>query len=662
MNRSEYEALKDNIEKLNIAYYDNDEPLVTDAEYDKMTRKLTATEKEHPEWVSADSPTQHVGGTANSTFEKVTHKVQMQSLTDVFDTEEVKDFCSGVAGQLSSVEYVVEQKIDGLSCSIEYTNGILTRASTRGNGFVGEDVTENVKNVIGVPHKLKEKIPFLEVRGEIYMTEHDFDVINQKLEDNGESTFKNPRNCAAGTLRQHNSKIVKERKLHMFIFNLQQVEGKDFDTHSETLTWMEQQGFTVSPEWKICKTVNDVLKRIEEIGEERNNLPYPTDGAVVKVNSLASRAELGVNAKTPKWAVAYKYAPEQQESVVLNIVAQVGRTGRITPVAEIEPVELAGTTVSRATLHNQDQVNRLGIGIGDHIIIQKAGEIIPEIVCVLADKRPKDVKTYVIPAVCPVCGGKVERDEGSADMRCTNSMCPAQISRSIEFFASKSGMDITGMGPSVIEKLINNGYIKNIADIYTLESRKDELIESNIIGREKTVENLISAINKSKDNGAVKLFTALGIKNCGESISKLVFWTCRSIKDLYHVKAKNLIETDGIGEVIANTIADWFSKDDNLAIIDKLEAYGVKTDTIDDDSTVSMLLDGQTFVITGTLPSLKRDEAKKLIEDNGGKVSGSVSKKTDYLLAGADAGSKLAKAKELGVKVISEEDLKNLIN
>ena len=662
MNRSEYEALKDNIEKLNIAYYDNDEPLVTDAEYDKMTRKLKATEKEHPEWVSADSPTQHVGGTANSTFEKVTHKVQMQSLTDVFDTEEVKDFCSGVAGQLSSVEYVVEQKIDGLSCSIEYTNGILTRASTRGNGFVGEDVTENVKNVIGVPHKLKEKIPFLEVRGEIYMTEHDFDVINQKLEDNGESTFKNPRNCAAGTIRQHNSKIVKERKLHMFIFNLQQVEGKDFDTHSETLTWMEQQGFTVSPEWKICKTVNDVLKRIEEIGEERNNLPYPTDGAVVKVNSLASRAELGVNAKTPKWAVAYKYAPEQQESVVLIIVAQVGRTGRITPVAEIEPVELAGTTVSRATLHNQDQVNRLGIGIGDHIIIQKAGEIIPEIVCVLADKRPKDVKTYVIPAVCPVCGGKVERDEGIADMRCTNSMCPAQISRSIEFFASKSGMDITGMGPSVIEKLINNGYIKNIADIYTLESRKDELIESNIIGREKTVENLISAINKSKDNGAVKLFTALGIKNCGESISKLVFWTCRSIKDLYHVKAKNLIETDGIGEVIANTIADWFSKDDNLAIIDKLEAYGVKTDTIDDDSTVSMLLDGQTFVITGTLPSLKRDEAKKLIEDNGGKVSGSVSKKTDYLLAGADAGSKLAKAKELGVKVISEEDLKNLIN
>lgn len=656
----DYEALKAYIEEQNRKYYDEDNPDITDAEYDQLTQKLRGIETAHPDWVTADSPSQHVGGNANEKVgKKVTHNVPMKSLRDVFSIEEVTAFCKDPIIAHDNAEFVVEKKIDGLSISIEYVNGEYTRASTRGNGSVGEDVTENIRNVIGVPKKLTNPVPFLEVRGEVYMAEKDFIDTNKRQEDTGGMLFKNPRNCAAGTIRQLNPKVVAERKLRIFVFNLQQVEGIDFNTHSETLDWMAAQGFTVSPEYKICRTVQEVTDEINHIGKIKSTLKYPIDGAVVKVNNLGERKLIGETSKTPKWAVAYKYAPEQQESVVKNIILQVGRTGRITPVAEIEPVELAGTTVSRATLHNQEQINRLDIGIGDTIIVQKAGEIIPEIVGVIKDKRPAGTVRYVISDVCPICGGKVEKDEEHADMRCTNHLCPAQISRSIEFFAGKEGMDIIGFGPSVSEKLLKAGYIKTFADIYSLKDKREKLISEKVIGKDKTVDNLLAAIENSKTVGAAKVFAALGIRNSGTFAGKILFNKYQSIDEVAAATEEELAALDGIGEITAKAIVEFFSNSKNQAIITQLKDSGV--DMTAQKKVTRTALAGFTFVITGTLPTMSRTEAKELIESNGGKVSSSVSRKTSYLLAGEEAGSKLSKAKELGITILTEDELKKMI-
>lgn len=660
--KEDYEKLKAYIEEQNRKYYDEDNPDITDAEYDKLTQKLRKVEEEHPDWITADSPSQHVGGNASEKVgEKVTHEVPMKSLRDVFSLEEVTAFCDDPNVASEATEFVVEKKIDGLSISIEYVNGEYSRASTRGNGVIGEDVTENVRYVIGVPQKLNMPVPFLEVRGEVYMTEKDFIEVNKKREEDDEVPFKNPRNCAAGTIRQQqNPKIIAERNLRIFVFNLQRVEGKTFKTHSETLDWMAEQGFTVSPNYKICKTTAEVIDEINHIGEIKSSLKFPMDGAVVKVNDLDERVSIGENTKTPKWAVAYKYAPEQQETVVTKIVVQVGRTGRITPVAEFESVELAGTTVSRASLHNQDQIDRLDIGVGDTIIVQKAGEIIPEIVSVLKDKRPEGVTKYNIPNKCPICGGKVERDEDHADMRCTNHLCPAQLSRSIEFFAGKEGMDIIGLGPSVAEKLLKAGYIKTFADIYALKDKREKLIEEKVIGKEKTVDNLIAAIEKSKTAGVVKVFAALGIRNSGTFAGKILFSKYKNIDEVANAPQDELAKLDGIGEITANAIAEFFANESNKLIIKQLKESGVEMEA--QIKETGSVLAGLTFVITGTLPTMSRTEAKELIENNGGKVSSSVSKKTSYLLAGEEAGSKLDKAKQLGVKIITEEEIKKMIS
>lgn len=658
--KKDYEELKAYIEEQNRKYYDEDDPDITDFEYDQLTQKLRKVEAEHPDWVTADSPSQHVGGNANENVgKKVTHEVPMKSLKDVFSIEEVTAFCEDPNVASTATEFVVEKKIDGLSISIEYVDGKYSRASTRGNGTIGEDVTENIKNVIGVPMELASPIPFLEVRGEVYMTDADFLEVNKRQEDNDKPLFKNPRNCAAGTIRQLDPKVVAERNLRIFVFNLQRANGKTFKTHSETLDWMAAQGFTVSPEYKICKTAEEVVAEINHIGDIKSQLEFPMDGAVVKVNSLDERVSIGENTKTPKWAVAYKYAPEQQETVVTNIVLQVGRTGRITPVAEIEPVELAGTTVSRATLHNQDQINRLDIGIGDTVIVQKAGEIIPEIVSVVKEKRPEGTTRYVISDTCPICGGKVEKDMEHADMRCTNHLCPAQLSRSIEFFASKEGMDIIGFGPSVTEKLLKAGYIKTFADIYTLKDKRDKLINEKIIGKEKTVDNLLTAIETSKTAGAAKVFAALGIRNSGTFAGKILFDKYESLDDIAKAPKEELALLDGIGEITASAITEFFANEGNQAIINQLKESGVVM-TAQKKVTGSALA-GLTFVITGTLPSMSRTEAKEFVENNGGKVSSSVSKKTSYLLAGEEAGSKLDKAKELGVKIITEAEIKEMV-
>lgn len=656
------EKLRKEIEYHINRYYNQDDPEITDYEYDQLMKELKKLEKEHPELITPDSPTQKVGGVAKrEAGVLVEHNVPMLSLQDVFEKGEVENFVSEMQKQLEDPEFVVEYKIDGLSLSLRYEEGELKLAETRGDGIqYGEDVTANARVIKDVKKKLKDKPEYLEVRGEVYMTEADFEKVNERQELLGKKMFANPRNCAAGTLRQLNTAVTKERGLSMFVFNIQDSRGISFETHTEGYEYLKKQGIKVIEEYTVCKTPEEVWAAIEKIGENRGNLPYDIDGAVVKLNRLSDREQLGATSKVPRWAVAYKYPPEEKETRVLDIELSVGRTGRITPTAVFEPVRLCGTSVSRATLHNQDFIDELDIGIGDTIVVYKSGEIIPKVRRVLHEKRPGGTKRFLIPEVCPVCGSRTEREKDTADIKCTSSSCPAQLERHIINFVGRDAMDIKGFGTVYIEDLVRLGYIKDIADIYGLKQHREELIEQGIIGKEKNTDKLLDAIEKSKQNEAYQLLTGFGIPNVGKAAAKTILRYFKNIDTLMEADVEELQKVEDVGEVTAVCIREFFEDEKNREIVERLKTCGVNVElkeTVNGDLRFA----GLTFVITGTLPSMDRKEAAALIDARGGKVTGSVSKKTDYLLAGENAGSKLAKANELGIRVISEDELKNML-
>lgn len=656
------EALRKEIEYHIERYYNQDDPEITDYEYDQKMNELKRLEKEHPEYVTPDSPTQKVGGSAKrEAGVLVEHNVPMLSLQDVFDRGEVENFVAEMKKQLDDPEFVVEYKIDGLSLSLRYEYGELKLAETRGDGIqYGEDVTANAKVIRDVKKKLKDKPEYLEIRGEVYMTEADFEKVNEKQELLGKKLFANPRNCAAGTLRQLDTAVTKERGLSMFIFNIQDARGISFETHTEGYEYLKKQGIRVIEEYTVCKTADEVWAAIEKIGENRGKLPYDIDGAVVKINRFSDREKLGATSKVPRWAVAYKYPPEEKETKLLDIELSVGRTGRITPTAVFEPVRLCGTSVSRATLHNQDFIDELDIGIGDTIVVYKSGEIIPKVRRVIHEKRPAGVKKFVIPNVCPVCGAKTEREKDTADIKCTSPNCPAQLERHMINFVGRDAMDIKGFGATYIMELVHLGYLKDIADIYDLKQHREELIEQGIIGKEKNTDKLLDAIEKSKQNEAFQLLTGFGIPNVGKAAAKTILKHFGSIEALMQADMESLQQIADVGEVTALCIRNYFQDENNCKIIERLKEAGVNMEMAESGSEDGRF-DGVTFVITGTLPTMERKAAAALIEAHGGKVSGSVSKKTNYLLAGENAGSKLTKANDLGVSVISEAELQEML-
>lgn len=656
------EALRKEIEYHIERYYNQDDPEITDYEYDQKMNELKRLEREHPEYVTSDSPTQKVGGSAKrEAGVLVEHNVPMLSLQDVFDRGEVENFVAEMKKQLEDPEFVVEYKIDGLSLSLRYEYGELKLAETRGDGIqYGEDVTANAKVIRDVKKKLKDKPEYLEIRGEVYMTEADFEKVNEKQELLGKKLFANPRNCAAGTLRQLDTAVTKERGLSMFIFNIQDARGISFETHTEGYEYLKKQGIRVIEEYTVCKTADEVWAAIEKIGENRGKLPYDIDGAVVKINRFSDREKLGATSKVPRWAVAYKYPPEEKETKLLDIELSVGRTGRITPTAVFEPVRLCGTSVSRATLHNQDFIDELDIGIGDTIVVYKSGEIIPKVRRVIHEKRPAGVKKFVIPNVCPVCGAKTEREKDTADIKCTSPNCPAQLERHMINFVGRDAMDIKGFGATYIMELVHLGYLKDIADIYDLKQHREELIEQGIIGKEKNTDKLLDAIEKSKQNEAFQLLTGFGIPNVGKAAAKTILKHFGSIEALMQADMESLQQVADVGEVTALCIRNYFQDENNCKIIERLKEAGVNMEMAETGSEDGRF-DGLTFVITGTLPTMDRKAAAALIEAHGGKVSGSVSKKTNYLLAGENAGSKLTKANDLGVSVISEAELQEML-
>lgn len=660
--REKIEALRKEIEYHIERYYNQDDPEITDYEYDQKMNELKRLEKEYPEYVTPDSPTQKVGGSAKrEAGVLVEHNVPMLSLQDVFDRGEVENFVAEMKKQLDDPEFVVEYKIDGLSLSLRYEYGELKLAETRGDGIqYGEDVTANAKVIRDVKKKLKDKPEYLEIRGEVYMTEADFEKVNEKQELLGKKLFANPRNCAAGTLRQLDTTVTKERGLSMFIFNIQDARGISFETHTEGYEYLKKQGIRVIEEYTVCKTADEVWAAIEKIGENRGKLPYDIDGAVVKINRFSDREKLGATSKVPRWAVAYKYPPEEKETKLLDIELSVGRTGRITPTAVFEPVRLCGTSVSRATLHNQDFIDELDIGIGDTIVVYKSGEIIPKVRRVIHEKRPAGVKKFVIPNVCPVCGAKTEREKDTADIKCTSPNCPAQLERHMINFVGRDAMDIKGFGATYIMELVRLGYLKDIADIYDLKQHREELIEQGIIGKEKNTDKLLDAIEKSKQNEAFQLLTGFGIPNVGKAAAKTILKHFGSIEALMQADMESLQQVADVGEVTALCIRNYFQDENNCKIIERLKEAGVNMEMAESGSEDGRF-DGLTFVITGTLPTMDRKAAAALIEAHGGKVSGSVSKKTNYLLAGENAGSKLTKANDLGVSVISEEELQEML-
>ena len=647
------DELKTLIEKANHNYYDLDAPTLEDDEYDALMRELRKIESEHPELLTEDSPSQRVGGSAQNTFEKVTHAVQMGSLQDVFDVDEVREFVERVKAE-GAEEFTVEPKIDGLSVSLVYENGVLTRGATRGDGFVGEDITPNIKTIRTIPLKLPEALPLIEVRGEVYMPKKSFAELCELQEKNGEPLPKNPRNAAAGSLRQKDSKITASRKLDIFCFNIQRAEGKEFSTHSESLEYIEKLGFHVVPDVRVCRTADEIIARIGEIGEMRQGLPFDIDGAVIKVNDIALRSEIGSTSKVPKWAVAFKYPPEEKETTLREIEVNVGRTGALTPVAVFDPVLLAGTTVSRAVLHNQDQITEKDIRVGDRIIVRKAGDIIPEVVRSVA--HADNSEPFYIPDICPVCGAKAVRDEDEAVIRCTNINCPAQLLRSIEHFASRGAMNIEGLGEAVVEQLVNADLVHNVADLYTLDIQSLTSLER--FGQ-KSAENLLENIEKSKKNELDKLIFALGIRGIGQRAAMLLCQKFGNMDSVMNATAEDIAAIDGFGEILADSVYTAMREPHRIALIERLKELGLNM--VYSDQKVSDKFAGLTFVLTGTLPTLKRDEAKAMIENQGGKCSGSVSKKTSYVVAGEEAGSKLTKANELGIPVISEEEFLNMI-
>ena len=646
---SRYKELKATILYHNDRYYNQDNPEITDYEYDMMMQELKGLEQKHPEYITSDSPTQKVGGSAKrEAGVLVRHNVPMLSLQDVFSKEDVDAFVADMQEQLVDPTFVVEYKIDGLSMALRYVNGKLDVAVTRGDGVLqGEDVTVNAKVIKDVKNILKEPIEYLEVRGEVYMTNEAFDKVNEIQEIKGKKLFANPRNCAAGTLRQLDSSITKERNLSMFVFNIQDAKGREFISHSEGYEYLKRQGIKIIEDYKICKTAKEVWEAIEAIGENRDKLGYDIDGAVVKIDSFADRQKLGATAKVPRWAVAYKYPPEEKETKLLAIELSVGRTGRITPTAIFEPIRLCGTTVSRATLHNQDFIDDLDVRIGDTIVVYKSGEIIPKVKGVVKEKRPADSA----PAV---------REGDNADIKCTNHSCPSKLVRNIVNFVGRDAMDIKGFGFAYVETLVDHGYLKDLSDIYGLIDKRQELLDKKIIGLVKSTDNLLNAIEGSKNNDAIKLLTSLGISNVGKSAAKSLMKKFKSIDNLMKASYAQLIEVNDIGDISAMAIINYFKNPDNQAVVQRLKEYGVNMNIIEAQDGDERF-DGKTFVVTGTLPTLSRKAASELIEKHGGKVSGSVSKKTDYLLAGENAGSKLTKAQNLGINVISEETLLEMV-
>ncbi len=652
-----YKELKNQIEYHMDKYYNQDEPEISDFEYDKLTQELKKLEMKYPELITNDSPTQKVGGTFKRELRKVEHDVPVISLSDVFSKEEVYSFVNKMIQELGEVRFVVEKKIDGLSVVLRYYDGIFKEGITRGDGTVGESVYENLLEVKSIPKKIPAKQPYLEVRGEVYMSNESFELVNQKQEELEKKLFANPRNCAAGTLRQLDPSIVRERNLDIFVFNLEISQGKEFNSHSHSLEWLKEQGFVVSPDFRICNTADEVWEAISKIGTERWKLSHGIDGAVVKVDSLVDRKKLGSTIKVPRWAVAYKYPPEEKRTVVEDITIQVGRTGRLTPLAVLKSVRLAGTTVGKATLHNQDFINERDVRIGDTVLVRKAGDIIPEVIEVIKEKRPEITKPYIIPSECPICGSKTEREKDGSHTHCTNPDCSAKSVRGIIYFASKGAMDIEGLGPSSVELLINNGYIKDISDIYHIEKYKNELIEKGIIGKKKSVENLLNAIEKSKSNDIDKLITGFGIRNVGKQSARVLATHFKSMNEIIHSTYDQLIKLPDFGETVSKDIINFFNQEKIITILAKLKEAGVNMESKISESKKDDRFAGETFVLTGTLPTLTRDQAAQIIQSYGGKVSGSVSKKTNYVLAGEEAGSKLSKAQELGIKIITEGEL-----
>lgn len=634
-------------------YYVEDRNEITDYEYDMLQQELKGLEEQFPQFIRSDSPTQRVGGKAISIFEKVTHRVQMGSLQDVFSFEQVRSFIETVQQAVDKPQFVVEPKIDGLSVSLEYHNGELAIGSTRGDGFVGEDVTSNLKTVKSIPIKINEELPLIEVRGETYMPRNVFLKLVKEQEDNDEQPFKNPRNAAAGSLRQKDPKIAAKRKLDIFVFNVQQIEGKELTSHKESLDYLKTLGFKTIPDYKRVSTADEVIDCIKAIGEKRFDLPFDIDGVVIKVDDFRQREILGATAKVPKWAVAYKFPPEEKTSKLLDIELNVGRTGAITPVAVFEPVFLAGTSVSRATLHNQDFIREKNISVGDIIKVRKAGDIIPE---VLGSVEKHGDGVFTLPESCPVCGTKLVKSEEEAAVRCPNVECPAQIFRSIVHFASKGAMNIDGLGPQIVHTLLDNKLITSVADLYTLSENK--LLQLDNF-KEKSVNNLLSAIEKSKSNSLDRLVFGLGIRNIGQASAKLLCDKFGDLDNIMNASAEQISEIDGFGGVMAQSVYNAFHEEHMIELIKRLKECGINTkyEKIQIDDRFA----GKTFVLTGTLPTLKRSEAKALIEKYGGKASGSVSKKTDYVLAGEEAGSKLDKAQQLGIEIITEEQFKDMI-
>lgn len=633
-------------------YYTLDKTEISDFEYDKLMSELKRMEAEDPSLITPDSPTQRIGGKILEGFKEVHHAVRMESLNDLFAKEEVLEFGRKTEETLGEkVEYVTEMKIDGLSVSLEYRDGVFFRGSTRGDGDTGEDVTENLKTIRSIPLKLTEAVPYLEVRGEVYMSHKSFEALNRKQEEAGLEPFKNPRNVASGTLKQLDSSVVASRRLDIFVFNIQQIEGKDIKTHKEAIDYLTLLGFKTSPVKEVFTSIEDAFGEVAAIGERRGDLGFDIDGAVIKVNSLAQRALLGSTAKFPRWAAAYKYPPEQKETKLNRIVIQVGRTGVLTPNAEFDPIRLAGTTVSRATLHNLDFIREKGIKIGDTILVQKAGDIIPEVVKALPEKRTGEESEFEMPLFCPVCNAPVYREEGEAAYRCSGGECPAQLARNVIHFASKGAMDIEGLGPAVVHQLLDSSLISSAADLYYLSA--EDIIPLEKMGK-KSAENLINAIEKSKQNDLSRLIFALGIRNIGQKAGKVLSKHFGSLDAVINASPEEISACEDFGMIMAESIKRFFEIEQNMDIVEKLRRAGVNF--LSTQAPAGSLFAGKTFVLTGTLPTLKRNEAAKLIEDNGGKTSSSVSKKTDYVLLGEDAGSKLEKALSLGISTISEEE------
>ncbi len=651
----EYQSLCDQIAYHNQKYYVEDAPEIDDYEYDMLYRRLQAMESEHPELVTPDSPTQKVGGPALNTFAPVAHEVPMESLHDSFSEEELLDFDRRVREAVGDPVYVVEPKFDGLSVSLEYRDGLFVRGSTRGDGLVGEDVTENLRAIRTVPKKLNRPVPFLEVRGEVYMSHDSFLALCARQELNDEKPFKNPRNAAAGSLRQKNPKITASRGLDIFIFNVQQVAGEEFSSHDASLAFLRELGFPVTDLNRTCATMSEVIERVREIGELRGSLGYSIDGAVVKVNDFAQREALGSTAKFPRWAEAFKYPPEEKESRLVDIEINVGRTGVLTPTGVFDPVTLAGTTVSRATLHNQDFIAEKGICIGCTCVLRKAGEIIPEVVSVVEGTAAGD--TYRMPETCPSCGGPVVREEGEAALRCVNPECPAQLLRHLIHFASRDAMDIEGLGPAVLEQLLAQELVKSPADLYRLTV--SQLMTLERMG-EKSSQNLVDAIAKTKENDLYRLIFALGIRHIGQKAAKLLTGRFRSVDELFAASQEEIASIEGFGGIMAESVAEFFAQPGTARLIGELRDAGVNLESRAAE-TADARFAGKTFVLTGTLPTMTRNEASALVEKYGGKVSSSVSKKTSYVLAGEEAGSKLTKANQLGVTVITEEEFLKML-